>query len=246
MIRAIDLSKRYDDGTLAVDALRFTVEPGEIYCLLGVPGAGKSTALNLFLGFTRPTAGRAVVHGVDTAKSPREARRYLAYLSAEVAFYDRLTALQNLEYFARLGGCFEPGREDFAMALREVGLPERSFSRKVATFNRGMRQKLGLAAAIVKQAPALLLDAPMTSLDAQTAAEMYEILEMLRDQGKAILLATDDLFHAKRLASRAGILKEGRKVLSCSREELQTHNLESLYLDYMRAGPEIETRLRPY
>jgi len=245
MIQAVDLSKRYDDGTLALDALSFTVEPGEIYCLLGVPGAGKTTALNLFLGFTPPSAGRALVHGVDAARSPREARRHLAYLTADVGFYDRLTALQNLEFFARLGGRFDLGREDYAMALREVGLPERTFARKVAAFNRGMRQKLGIAAAIVKDAPALVLDAPMSGVDAQTTTEMFEILEALRDRGKAILLATDNLFHARRLATKAGILKEGRKVLSCSREELREQNLESLYLDFMRGGLELDERT-PY
>jgi ABC-2 type transport system ATP-binding protein len=242
MIRAVDLSKRYDDGTLALDALSFTVEPGEIYCLLGVPGSGKTTALNLFLGFTPPTAGRALVDGVDAARSPREARRHLAYLTADVAFYDRLSALQNLEFFARLGGRFDLDRESYAMALREVGLPERTFASKVAAYTRGMRQKLGLAAAIVKDAPALLLDAPMTGVDAQTTGEMFEVLELLRDRGKAILLATDDLFHAKRLATKAGVLKEGRKVLACSREELRAQSLESLYLDYMRGGAEIDDR----
>ncbi|MEE8524285.1 MAG: ABC transporter ATP-binding protein [Thermoanaerobaculia bacterium] len=246
MIEAVDLSKRYDDGTLALDALSFTVGPGEIYCLLGAPGAGKTTTLNLFLGFTSPTAGQALVNGFDVAAGPRKARGHLAYLTADVAFYDRLTALQNLEYFARLGGRFDLGREHYAMALREVGLPERTFARKVGAFNRGMRQKLGLAAAIVKDAPALLLDAPMAGVDAQATTEMFEILEMLRDRGKAILLATDNLFHAKRVATNTGILKEGRKVSSCSREELRTQNLESLYLDYMRGGLELDERAGLY
>lgn len=240
MIEAADLSKRYDDGKLALDALRLAVKPGEIYCLLGAPGAGKTTAVHLFVGFIRPTAGRAIVDGIEVCQDPRAARGRLAYLTAEVAFYDRLTALQNLEFFGRLGGRADLDREVCARALREVGLPERTFARRVGTFNRGMCQKLGLAAAIVKDAPALLLDAPMAGVDAQTAAEMLEILEMLRDRGKAILLATDNLFYAKRVATRAGILKEGRKVLSCSREELRGRDLESLYLDYLRGGVQVD------
>ena len=122
------------------------------------------------------------------------------------------------------------------MAMREVGLPERSFEQRVGTFSRGMRQKLGIAMAMVKDAPALLLDEPLAGLDPQAAAELVETLKRLRDSGRAILLSTHDLFHAKQLADTVGILKEGRKVLSCSRQELRYESLETLYLDYLRGG----------
>ena len=235
MIQAIDLSKRYTDGTLALDALNLSVEPGEIYCLLGATGAGKTTTLNLFLNFTKPTAGRVLVNGVDANREPYEAKRHMAYVTANMALYDQLTAFQNLEFFASLGRV-RPRRENLAMAMREVGLPERSFVQRVETFSGGMRQKLGLAVALLKEAPALLLDEPMAGLDAQASAELVEILRDLRDQGKALLLSTQDLFHAKQLADTVGILKEGRKVLSYSREELEYQDLEELYLNYMRGG----------
>ena len=114
------------------------------------------------------------------------------------------------------------------MAMREVGLPERSFGVRIDSFDRGMRQKLGLAAALIKNSPALLLDEPMAGLDAQTSEELVEILGSLRDRGKAILFSTQDLFHARQLADTVGILKEGRKVLSFSREELRYQNLEEI------------------
>jgi len=236
MIQAIDLSKRYTDGTLALDALNLNVEAGEIYCLLGATGAGKTTALNVFLNFTKPTAGKVLVNGVDATRESREAKRYMAYLTANVALYDGLTAYQNLEFFTRLGGHSDYHRDDLAMAMREVGLPERTFKQRVEVFTRGMRQKLGLAAAMLKGTPALFLDEPMSGLDAQASAELVEVLGTLRGQGKAILLSTQDLFHAKQLADTVGILKEGRKVLSYSREELQYQDLEELYLNYMRGG----------
>ena len=236
MIEATDLCKRYTDGTLALDALNLEVEPGQIYCLLGAPGSGKTTAIRLFLSFTRPTSGQATVNGFDTARQPKEAKQHLAYLMAGVTFYEQLTALRNLEFFARLAGRTDLGLQDYAMTLREVGLPERCFGERVRSMSAGMRQKLGLAAAIVKQAPALLLDEPTAGLDPQSTAEIFEILVSLREQGKAILLATQDLFQAKQLADTVGILKEGRMVLSCSQEELRRQDLEGLYLDYMRGG----------
>ena len=239
MIEAIDLSKRYADGTLALDALNLKVEPGEIYCLLGAHGAGKSTVLNLFLNFTPPTAGRVLINGLDATRQAREAKKHVAFLSAEMALFGSLTAIQNLEFFARVGGRFDRRRADYAMALREVGLPERYFDRRVESFSKGMRQKLGIATGLIKGAPAILLDEPLSGIDAQTAAELVEILKGLREAGKAILLSTHDLFYAKQLADQIGILKEGRKVLACSREELRYQDLESLYLNYMRGGVEL-------
>lgn len=236
MIEALDLSKRYADGTLALDALHLSVDVGEIYCLLGAPRAGKTTVLRLFLDFTKPTAGRALIHGIDANREPREAKRHLAYLMENVVLYGSLTATQNLEFFARLGGRGGVERDGLHMAMREVGLPERSFDQPVSRFSRGMRQKLGLAAAIVKGAPALLLDEPTGGLDPQEVAEFVDILRMLRGRGMAILLATYDLFTAKQIADTVGILKEGRKVLTFSREELVYQDLEKLYLEYMRGG----------
>ncbi len=234
MIEAIGLSKRYSDGSLALDALDLEVRAGEIYCLLGANGAGKTTTLNLFMNFTRPTAGKALINGIDVLLDPRAAKRHVAFLMESVALYSGLTAFQNLDFFARLGGRFDQSKDDYAMAMRQVGLPERSFDLRVRKFSKGMRQKLGIAMAMIKEAPALLLDEPLSSLDPQAAAELVETLLMLRDEGRAILLTTHDLFHAKQLADTVGILKEGRKVLTRSREELRAERLETLYLDYMR------------
>lgn len=233
-LEAVDLTKRFADGTLALDAFNLRVEGGEIYCLLGAPGAGKSTALDLFLGFTRPTAGRALVCGIDAAQDARGAKSKIGYVMEDPALYGNLTAVQNLAFFASLGGRGDAGRDALTTAMREVGLPERCFDRRVATFSRGMRQKLTLAMAMLKEAPVLLLDEPIAGLDPKAAAELAEILESLRDRGRAILLATHNLFHARQLADRVGILKEGRTVLTATREELRYQSLETLYLDHMR------------
>jgi ABC-2 type transport system ATP-binding protein len=235
MIEALDLSKRYPNGELALDALNLRVEAGEIYCLLGGKGSGKTTAVNLFLGFTEPTAGKAWIDGVDVARAPLRAKDRAAYLADTTAFYRRLTALQNLDFFARLGGR-NPTRHDCEMALREVGIPEAAFDQRVSELGPGMVRKIGVAAALMKGSPALLFDEPLSGLDPKAAAELVEILEELRDQGKALLITMQDLFWARQLADRVGILQEGRQVLTRTREELRYENLERLYLDFMRGG----------
>src|SRR4051812_46844122 len=121
MIAALDLSKRYPNGTLALDALNLRVAAGEIYCLLGARGAGKTTAVNLFLGFAGPTSGSALIDGIDVAREPLRAKARVAYVADTTAFYRRLTTLQNLDFFARLGGRRHPSRQECEMALREVG-----------------------------------------------------------------------------------------------------------------------------
>lgn len=236
VMEALGLTHRYEDGVLALDALDLVVRAGEIYCLLGANGAGKTTTLHLFLGFLRPTSGRIRVLGVDVVREPTKARQHMAYLSENVQLYGNFSARWNLAFFARLAGRYDLGPKDYDRALREVGLPEKAFEQKVRTFSKGMRQKLGLAIAIIKDAPALFLDEPLSGLDPRGALEMAETLQELRLRGKAILMSTHDIFRARELADRAGILKEGRKVVERTRAELAEEDLERLYFDYVRGG----------
>src|SRR6266545_513173 len=236
MIEAVDLSKRYPNGQLALDALNLRIAPGEIYCLLGPKGAGKTTVINLFLGLTMPTAGRALLGGCDVAQDPQEARRRVAFLSDGMTFYERLTVRQNLECFARLAGRSRAVSGDCEMLLREVGLPEASFDQKLAGIGTGALRKLGLAVAMARNAPAILLDEPLSGVDPKAAAELVEILERLRDQGKALLITLQELVWVRQLADRAGFLQEGRQVLARTREELRYEDVERLYLDYTRGG----------
>jgi ABC-2 type transport system ATP-binding protein len=237
VIEAIDLTKRYEDGLLALDALSLRVDPGEIYCLLGANGAGKTTAINLFLNFISPTSGKALLHGIDVDKDPLEAKKYVAFLAENVMLYGNFTARQNLDFFVRLGGRLNLSREEQYMALREAGLPENAFERKVKEFSKGMRQKVGVAIAIAKQAPAFLLDEPTSGLDPKAGSDFQHTLYQLREAGKAVLMSTHDIFRVKDLADRVGIMKEGRKLVELDRDELRNENLEALYLEYMRGDP---------
>ncbi|MEM8930580.1 MAG: ABC transporter ATP-binding protein [Acidobacteriota bacterium] len=238
MIRAVDLSKRYDDGVLALDALNFEVAAGEVYCLLGARGSGKTSAVRLMLGLTEPTAGRVELAGLDVRRETVEARRQTAFLPADFAFYDGLTARENLRLFSRLGdGRSTSSIRAESQAMREVGLPEVAFDQRLSMLRIGDRQKLAIAVALLKDVPIWILDDPLSGLDPQASAEVVELIRRARDRGRAILWATQDLFRAKELADRVGILKEGRQVLAASREELGYQDLERLYLSYMRGGP---------
>ncbi|MFZ0429113.1 MAG: ABC transporter ATP-binding protein [Acidobacteriota bacterium] len=238
MIEAQDLTKRYEDGILALDALNLQVAPGRIYCLLGANGAGKTTTINLFLNFIEPSSGRALINDIDVVRNPLEAKRHVAYLSENVMLYGNFTARQNLDFFARLAGRNQLEREEYYAVMRRVGLPERAFEQRVREFSKGMRQKLGIAICMIKDAPALIMDEPMSGLDPKAAAELVETLEELSSAGKAILMSTHDVFRAKEMADVVGIMKEGRKVMERTREELGQDDLEKLYLDYMRGGME--------
>jgi ABC-2 type transport system ATP-binding protein len=236
MIQAFDLTKRYEDGLLALDHLNLNIQPGKIYCLLGANGAGKTTTINLFFNFIEPTSGTALLNGVDCTKNPLDAKKYAAYVSENVTLYGNFTARQNLDFFTKLAGRKDLKKEDYYMVMRQVGLPERAFEQRVKTYSKGMRQKLGIAIAILKQAPALLLDEPTSGLDPKAASEFVELLLTLKSEGKAILMSTHDIFRAKEIADIVGIMKEGVLIMEKTKEDLQFEDLEKLYLKYMEVS----------
>lgn len=235
MLRAEALTKRYEDGHLALDALNLTVADGELFCLLGANGAGKTTTINLFLNFIEPTAGRALVADIDVMVDPLAAKRQLSYVAENVTLYGNFTARQNLEFFGRLGGRGAVTRAAIDAVLHRVGLPERAFGQRVRLFSKGMRQKLALGIAILKDAPNVILDEPTSGLDPRAGAELMALLRSLRDEGRAILMSTHDIFRAKEYADRVGIMQGGRLVLVRTRAELAQENLEQLYLRYVEA-----------
>jgi ABC-2 type transport system ATP-binding protein len=234
MLQAIDLTKRYEDGLLALDSLSLEVKEGEIFCLLGANGAGKTTTINLFLNFIEPTSGNALINGIDVNRDPLEAKKYVSYVSENVMLYGNFTARQNLDFFAKLGGKMNLTKDDYHMYMRKVGLQEEAFEMRLKNYSKGMRQKLGITIAIIKDAPNILLDEPTAGLDPKAAAEFIKILKGLRNQRKSILMCTHDIFRAKEIADRVGIMKEGRLVMLRNREEFLEENLEKIYLDYMQ------------
>ena len=237
ILKADDLSKRYEDGVLALDHLNLEVGPGEVYCLLGANGAGKTTTINLFLNFIPPTTGTCFINGIDVDRDPLEAKKYVAFVSENVMLYGNFTARQNLDFFAKLGGKPDLTKEQYYQVMRRVSLQEKAFESRVKTFSKGMRQKLGIAIAIIKDAPSILLDEPTSGLDPKAAEEFQEILLELKNEGKAILMSTHDIFRAKDIGDRIGIMKEGRLVMERTREALQSEDLVKIYIEYMKSEP---------
>lgn len=234
MLQAKDLTKRYEDGHLSLDALSLEIKPGEIFFLLGANGAGKTTTVNLFLNFIEPTSGKALINGIDVMEQPLETKKHIAFVSENVMLYGNFTARQNLDFFSRLGGKTNLTKNDYYNTMRKVGLQDEAFEKKLKTFSKGMRQKVGLAIAIIKDADNILMDEPTSGLDPKSAAELMQVLIQMRDAGKSILMCTHDIFRAKAVADRVGIMKEGRLVMLRTREEFLQDDLERIYLDYMQ------------
>jgi ABC-2 type transport system ATP-binding protein len=233
LFEAVNLTKRYEDGVVALDNVSFSVRPGEIFAILGANGAGKTTTINIFLNFIEPTSGEAKIRGISTHKDPLEAKKHVSYVSENVMLYQDFSALQNLDFFSRLGGKTHYTREDYRSVLRRVGLQDEAHDKKLKGFSKGMRQKCGIAIAILKDAPAILLDEPTSGLDPQAAFEFQRLLESLKAEGRAILMSTHDIFRAKEVSDTIGIMNRGRLVMQEPAKALAGQDLEKLYMKYV-------------
>jgi ABC-2 type transport system ATP-binding protein len=233
MLEAAGVTKRYKD-IVAVDSLDLAVKPGEVFCLLGANGAGKTTTIHLFLNFVAPSSGTLRVGGCDVVKNAEQARRLAAYLPEQVMLYPKLTGFENLRYFSRLSGQ-RHGREQLLAYLDQCGLPLDAADRPLSGYSKGMRQKVGIAIALAKQAKALLLDEPTSGLDPQASWELSGLIASLARNGVAVLMATHDLFRVKETGTRAGIMKKGRLVSVLDTKSLTAADLEKIYVEHMQA-----------
>lgn len=232
-LEAVRLTKRYEDGVLALDQVSFQVAGREILAMLGGNGAGKTTAIHLFLNLIEPTSGEARIAGFVTHREPLEAKKRVAFVSENVTLYPHFTAVQNLDFFARLGGRTDCTRDEYRDVLLRVGLAEEAHDKRLKGFSKGMRQKCGIAIAIIKNSPAILLDEPTSGLDPKAGREFIELLASLRDEGKAILMSTHDLFRARELADRVAIMSAGELIMDVPTSSLAGRDLEEIYMQYM-------------
>ncbi len=231
MIATHNLTMKYGETTV-LDKLNLTIKPGELYCLLGANGAGKTTTINLLLGFIKPSSGNAMINGLVVSENPLKSKRNLAYIPENLMLYPNLTAVENLGYFSGIGGnTFK--KQELEEFLEAAGLQSMAFHNRISTFSKGMRQKVGIALALAKNASVLLLDEPTSGLDPKASNEFGLLLQKLRATGVAVLMATHDLFRAKEIATHIGIMKSGQLKQEFVASEISLSDLEHAYLETM-------------
>ena len=244
MIKTAALSKRYG-ATLAVDNVDLEVRAGEIVGILGPNGSGKTTTILMLLGLTEPTAGRVEVAGFNPLREPLEVKRRVGYLPDQVGFYDRLSAVDNLVYTARLAGV--PRHELDARldaALQRVGLADAAHAR-VRTFSQGMRQRLGLAEVLMKRPSVAILDEPTTALDPHSTQEFLAMIRGVKADGTAVLLSSHHLDQVQSVCDRVALFNKGRIALSGSVTELAGQVLGGGFAIEIEArGPGVAERLK--
>jgi ABC-2 type transport system ATP-binding protein len=229
MLRAIALHKRFPPATRALTDVSFEVADGELCTLVGHNGAGKSTTMNCFLDFVRPDEGHAEIDGIVVARAPVQARRCVAFLGEQVAVYPALTGRENVQFFVRLAGRRTFARNAAGDMLARLGIPAAAIDRPVATYSKGMRQRVGLAAAVACGVRNLILDEPTSGLDPVAAVELVATLRDRCREGCAVLTSSHDLTRCAPVADVAICLADGRIAASARLTALGGRSLESWY-----------------
>ncbi len=229
------LEKRFDRP--AVDGLELTIRAGEFYALLGPNGAGKTTTLRMVAGLLQPDAGAISVFGIDALRDPIESKRMIAWVSDEPMIYDKLTPFEYLEFVAGLWSIDAATAEARARDLIEwLGLAPHAHER-CQSFSRGMRQKVALAGALVHDPRLLILDEPLTGLDAGSARLVKDVLAQRVRDGVTVIMTTHILEVAERMAERIGVIANGRLIAEGTLDELRRQagngrgSLEEIFLD---------------
>jgi len=238
VIETNGLIKKYHDF-VAVDGLDLSVKPGEVFGLLGPNGAGKTTTILMLLGLTEPSGGKVRVLGLNPARKPLSVKAHVGYLPELIGFYDELTAFENLIYTAKLN-CIsrQEANRRIEEALSRVGLGEVS-SKEVATFSRGIRQRLGLADVMIKQPRLIIMDEPTQGLDPEGARQFLQMVSGLKQEGITIVLSSHLLFQVQVICDRVGLFYRGKMVLEGTVPELARKVLGKAFRIYVEAdGPD--------
>ena len=228
-IQAIKLSKAYNNIT-ALKNLNLSIEKGEIFCLLGQNGAGKTTTINLLLGFTNATSGTATINDIEVKPNDIATKIFVAYIPEVVQLYGNLSGVENLDFFSRLAG-FKYNKEMLTVFLSKAGLQTEAHSKRLVTYSKGMRQKVGIAIALAKNADVILMDEPTSGLDPKATAEFTKICKELAAEGKTILMATHDIFNAVNVGTTIGIMKQGELIHTINTCDITANELQQLYLE---------------
>lgn len=220
VIQTTGLTKQYPNGTVAVNNLDLKIRKGEVYGMLGPNGSGKTTTILMLMGLTEATQGSVRVAGHDPFRRPLAVKRRVAYMPDSVGFYPDMTAVENLDYTARLAQVTDGERNGRIDAcIQRMGLTHAAHDR-VGTFSRGMRQRLALAEMLVKQPSIAILDEPTQGLDPESAHEFLELIRSLHQDGITVLLSSHLLDQVQQICDRVGLFYQGRLILEGTVEEL--------------------------
>ena len=244
VIEARDLTKRYGQAT-AVDGISFSVARGEIFGLLGPNGAGKTTTILMMLGLTDVSGGEVRVLGLDPAREPLKVKARIGCLPDSVGFYDTMTAAENLAFTARLMGIERAERHArIADALGRVGLADVA-NKRVATFSRGMRQRLGLGEILMKKAEIAVLDEPTSGLDPQATEELLDMIRGLKAAGVTVLISSHLLERVQKVCDRVALFQGGKIALIGTVPELAREVLGSGFAVEVEAeGTDLAEKLK--
>jgi ABC-2 type transport system ATP-binding protein len=244
IIGAEGLTKKY--GTqIAVNNLTLEIGEGEVFGFLGPNGAGKTTTLLMFLGLTEPTSGKVRVVGFDPRREPLRVKEKVGYLPENVGFYDDMDARQNLRFIARLNRIPDKiSSQKIEELLAQVGLFEEAKEKKVGTYSKGMRQRLGIAEVLIKEPKLIFLDEPTIGLDPDGTNRMLDLIcSLSRDRNITIFLSSHLLDQVQRICDRVGIMIKGNLVAMGPIQELakkkmgvekEHYTLEELYMKYFK------------
>ena len=224
-LEIIEVAKRYGDRII-VDKISLNVPRGGIVALLGPNGAGKSTTMKMCAGFIAPDAGTIAIAGRSMETDRNAALRATTYLPENVALYEELTGRENLAHLLEIGSSVRLNTDELDAAMAAAGLPSESFTRRTATYSKGMRQKVGLALALSRQSSLLLLDEPTSGLDPHSAAEFNAALRKTAEAGVGVLMATHDIWRAREVATQVLVMAQGRIALSLDPANLSAEEIE--------------------
>ena len=227
MLRAINITKSFN-GKVALKDVSFEVKKGETFCLLGQNGAGKTTTINIFLGFINKDGGQAFIREKEVGKD--NINTLTAYIPETVQLYGNLSGVENLDFFSRLAGFIYSNKELEAFLLK-IGLQSEDQHKRLSFYSKGMRQKVGIAIALAKNAEVIFMDEPTSGLDPKATAEFTKICRELSAMGKVIFMATHDIFNAVEVGTTIGIMKEGVLVQQLKTSEIDAGKLNQLYLE---------------
>ena len=219
VIETQDLTKKYDKLTV-VDHLNLHVAKNEIFGLLGPNGAGKTTTILMLLGLTEPASGSIRVCGFDPIRESLKVKRLVGYTPEKVGFYENLTPRENLKFIAELNNISETESHNrIEQLLEAVGLTEAADS-EVGTFSRGMKQRLGIADALVKKPEVVIFDEPTAGLDPEGINQVIELIASLPKAGTTVVMCSHRLYEVQKICHSIGILSRGKMVVQDSLDQL--------------------------